>query len=242
MNPMNQDTVVTYTAEPLTLWLAYPIAWSTAAQELASAAQSDIEASSSSRQAFGEALAEVDVAARQMLLARQMTGAMPQPEGTLLVTEQYAQAVRRLAQDLQADCQVSSASTSAFSELLAAFAQHDTPYAGAPAKSPALTLKFDVVGDPEDHCRRAKTPFGTYELQGFPKGWAVTFLFTEHACRRISDRTSVSLERAMSLAQADFDRRVAACLDPQTLQALSAPTTAAEPAATSTSPARRARP
>lgn len=238
---MNQDASVIYSAEPLALWLAYPLAWSTAAQELTYAALSDCELSSSSRRAFGEALAEVDVAARQMLLGRKTVGVMPQPEGTQLVTERYAQAVRRLALDLQADCQVSSASTATFSDLLSAFGQQDAPFAGPPAKSPAMALKFEVIGDPEDHCRRAKTPFGTYELQGFPKGWAVTFLFGEHTSRRISDRTSVSLERAIELAQADFDRRVAACLSPDALHALQ--TAASDASAAPRAPvARRARP
>lgn len=58
----------------------------------------------------------------------------------------------------------------------------------------------------------ASTPFGKYELNDMQQGVVVSFLPSSISCRRISDKRGVSLEQAKTLAQADFDAHVLACL------------------------------
>ena len=76
---------------------------------------------------------------------------------------------------------------------------------------PVKTLVFEMVGEPEDCMERCQTPFGSYELQGFPKGFMVSFQWS-HTARRIHDRVGLTRAGAIEKAQADFNERVLGCL------------------------------
>lgn len=236
------------TTQPLVAWLQMPQSWAEAAYLVSREAVADSEASSVSRGTFQAQLSDIVAANKEMEAARAQLQAMSsgQPADvqillagfyvqTMRLTTRYVSAVRNLVEAIKADCELSSASVETFGPVVQRFDLEEKKLAVSSEAAQATAgaarkLVFEQVGDPEDMCRHSATPFGTYVLDGFPKGWMVSFRFGTNA-RRIHDRTGLTLENAIRTAQNDFDERVAQCLAPSenelsaTVDAKSADTT-----------------
>lgn len=247
------------TTQPLLEWVRLPQSWAEAAYLVTREVVADCEASSASRDAFQRHLVDIVAANKEMEEARtqarmQLEEAKPAEVQMLLagfhmqtmqLSGRYATAVRQLVAAITADCELSSASANTYGAVLQRFDLEEKKLANsleatkdepAPA-SAAKKLVFEQIGDPEDMCQHCVTPFGTYVLDGFPKGWMVSFKLGTTG-RRIYDRTGLSLESAIQMAQTDFNDRVAQCLAPAENE-LSA---GVEAKAADTSTPRRARP
>jgi hypothetical protein len=101
------------TSEPT--WVNVPKTWTEASYRLTRACQNDCEASSASRDAFSTRLARVELATREMALARK-DGKLV--DGDIVITQAYRDAVVELADAIRSDCEASNASLETYSVFL----------------------------------------------------------------------------------------------------------------------------
>lgn len=232
-------------------WLSVPLSWAHAAYLLTLEAASDCEVNAASRDTFQRQLDEVAAANTEMAQARKELEKALAPDvqrmlagaNMMQLSGRYVSAVRSLAGSIKVDCELSSANKEIYGAILKRFELEETALATSSAGAAAAPLTapkrlaFKQMGAPEDMCQHSVTPFGTYVLDGFPKGWMVSFQFGTSA-RRIHDRVGLSFEGAIQMAQNDFDQRVAQCLEPSQNELAHSP--GAKP--TDNATARRSRP
>ncbi len=106
------------TSEPT--WVNVPKTWTEASYRLTRACQNDCEASSASRDAFSTLLAHVQMATREMALARK-DGKLV--DGDIVITQTYRDAVVDLADAIRRDCEASTASLETYSVFLSELAE-----------------------------------------------------------------------------------------------------------------------
>lgn len=246
---------MTESAKSLLTWLRLPQSWAEAAYLVTREAVSDSEASSVSHDTLQRHLVEIVSANQEMEAARkQLQDSLPPEvhmllEGayvrTMQLSGRYVDAIRSLVDAIKSDCELSSASVETYGAVLKRFDLEESKLARSSEAArdelaqpaTAKKLAFKQMGDPEDMCQHCETPFGTYVLDGFPKGWMVTFQLGTTG-RRIHDRAGLTFERAVQMAQNDFNQRVAECLALPDAGHVAAPETKVS---TTPSP-RRARP